>query len=527
MDMRREIIKYRFSDPQKAYDICCELLEQGMQSGNDYEIAYAYLYMGDTIFSMGKPDQALHYMALAEHVQKTNGFDQLLMKTYNITGVIYINMGDALLAMDYYHAALNLAKKYENHTLEAMIYSNIGTLLTNIGDPAEAAGYYELAYDTSRKQGVRDNELFFNTVELYMNMCEVYLKEKDYTRAMHFLDDALDNIDMEKVSEPDRMRIAHAYAMIYYYLNDYGKAYEMCEKAISFCGLDWQEVEIFDDYMDITEILVDTGHLEQAGKLLRDMDEVVEQVDIENRRLKMCKIRIEICKKTGETDLLNEQLQIYYQARKKRNAERNRIVVAAINNRCRLEEEKKRNWRLNEDNKKLIKESEIDELTGIYNRFGFRRRYEKLYPYAKKKHQTYCVGIFDIDYFKQYNDSYGHLMGDSCLKQVARMLRKTSDGSFCIGRYGGDEFVFMANDVEEEDVRDFLGRLVKNIRDAHIPFESHQECGHVTISAGAALQNAAEDIDLVALLKKADQVLYEVKQTGKNGYKIRNFINAS
>lgn len=97
MDKRKEIIKYRFADPQRTYNICCELLEQGKQSGNDYDIAYAYLYMGDAVFAMGNADEALKYLMMAEKIQKQNGFDEQRMTTYNIIGVIYSNMGDLQL----------------------------------------------------------------------------------------------------------------------------------------------------------------------------------------------------------------------------------------------------------------------------------------------------------------------------------------------------------------------------------------------------------------------------------------------
>lgn len=102
MDKRKEIIKYRFADPQRTYNICCELLEQGKQSGNDYEIVYAYHYMGDACFFLGELDEALKYLMMSEKVQKHNGFDELRMRTYNIIGVIYSNIGDALLSLDYY-----------------------------------------------------------------------------------------------------------------------------------------------------------------------------------------------------------------------------------------------------------------------------------------------------------------------------------------------------------------------------------------------------------------------------------------
>ena len=187
MDKRKDIIKYRFADPQKAYDICCELLEQGMQSGNDYEVAYAYLYMGDTLFSMGKCEEALRYTALAETIQKQNGFDNLLMKTCNIIGVIYVNMGDALLAMDYYHSALDLAKTYRNYILMAMVYSNIGSLLSEIGDTEEAIKYYKQANECSKKEGIQDSDLSFNPVLLYVNICEGYINAKQYDKAKEFL----------------------------------------------------------------------------------------------------------------------------------------------------------------------------------------------------------------------------------------------------------------------------------------------------------------------------------------------------
>ena len=524
MDKRKDIIKYRFADPQKAYDICCELLEQGMQSGNDYEVAYAYLYMGDTLLSMGKLDEALEYLTMSENVQKQNGFDNLLMKTYNITGIVYVTMGDVLLAVDYYYSALRLAKKYNNYTLMAMVYNNIGSILSNVGDAAKAAEYYKLSYEYSRKKGT-DDDISFNMVQLYMNVCEGYLKEKQYAQAKEYLDHALHSVNRDEISIIYEMRIIHMYAMIYYSLGDYDREYEMCMKAAGFGGQNWQDVEVFDDYMDIATVLVNTGHIKSVHTLLCELDEMAEQTDIDNRRLKICQIRIQIYQKTGEKDRLNEQLRKYYGIKKKKNSEKNKAVIFAINNRCRLEEERKKNRILKEDNRKLVRESEIDELTGIYNRFGFKRRYDKLYRYALKNHYNYCIGIFDVDYFKQYNDSYGHLKGDDCLKCIARILRQTSDGDFCVARYGGDEFIFMAYGSREEEVEDFIHRLVENVRQQNIAFESHPDADYVTISVGAVLLDTVNGMELTEMLEKADKVLYEVKQTGKNGYKICNLLS--
>lgn len=524
MDKRKEIIKYRFADPQKSYDICLELLEQGKQSGNDYEMAYAYLYMGDTLFSMGRIDEALNNLSVSQHIQKQNGFDNLLMRTYNIIGIIYANMGDALLSLDNYHWALKLAEKYDNYTLAAMVYNNIGSLLSEIGDTVKAAEYYKISYDKCLKKGNDDNDLEFNMAEFHINVCIGLINEKRYSEAKAYIDDAVRSMNFEKMSESNKAKIVHAYAMIYYYSGEYEKSCQMCSKAIELWHHDWNDVELFDDYYDIAKIMLEMESIENIQELFDALDEMAEKTDIDNRRLKICQLHMQMYKKTGENQKLKNELHNYYRLRQRRNEKRNSTIISAIDNRCRLEEERKRNRLLNENNMKLVKESEIDELTGIYNRFAFKRRYDKLYRYALKNGYTYCAGIFDIDCFKMYNDTYGHLKGDDCLKHVAQILRKTSDGDFCVARYGGDEFVFMAYNVTEDSVREFLGRLVENVRKEEIDFEVEtgvdSDC--VTISVGAVIQpHTAEGTELTALLKQADKVLYEVKQSGKDGYKVR------
>ena len=522
MDKRKEIIKYRFADPQRTYNICCELLEQGKQSGNDYEIAYAYHYMGDACFSLGEVDEALKYLMMSEKVQKHNGFDELRMRTYNIIGVIYSNIGDALLSLDYYQAAMELARKYNDTELQGMIYNNVGVLLTDAGGHANATQYYEKAYEYFNCEGDEDKEPACGMFRLYMNVAEGMRIEKRYANEKAYLDEVMKIINTDTLVPMDKIKLVHAYGMLYYETGEYEKAFDMCVKAVALCENNMNDIDSFDDYRDIVELLINMDKIGHIQGILECLSDMAEKSDIDKRRIQVCRFRIQIYEKNGEKEKYAEQLRIYYQLRKRINAERNDIIISAIDNRCRLEDERKENKRLNEDNLKLIWESEIDELTGIYNRLAFRRRYDRMYKYALQNAHTYCMGIFDIDFFKVYNDTYGHIRGDKCLKQIAAILRHTSDGDFCVARYGGDEFVFMAYDVSEEKVRDFLHRLVENIRNAAIAFDT-KPCGtdKVTISVGAVIQQQAEEgTTLTDLLKLADKVLYEVKQAGKDGYKI-------
>ena len=522
MDKRKEIIKYRFADPKRAYDICCELLEQGKQSGNDYDMAYAYLYMGDACFLLGEVDESLKYLMMSEKVQKHNGFDELRMKTYNILGVIYSNMGDELLALDYFHAAMELARKYSNNDFQATIYNNVGVLLANAGDLANATQYYEKAYEYFNCERDGDNKSSCGMLTLCMNICDGLRNEKHYAKEKAYLDEVMKTINTDTLVLMDKVNVAHAYGMLYYETGEYEKAFDICVKVVALCENNMNDIDSFDNYCDIVELLIKMDKIEHIKGMLEGLSDMAEKADIDQRRIQVCRLRIQIYEKSGEKEKLTEQLSIYYQLRKRINAERNNITISAIDNRCRLEDERKKNKLLDEDNMKLIRESEIDELTDIYNRLAFRRRYDRMYKYAWRNAQTYCMGILDIDIFKVYNDTYGHIRGDKCLKQIAAILRHTADGDFCVARYGGDEFVFMANDVSEEKVRDFLHRLVDNIRNAAIAFDTKPDgTDKVTISAGAIIQlHAAEGTLITDLLKQADEVLYKVKQAGKDGYMI-------
>lgn len=522
MDKRKEIIKYRFADPQRTYNICCELLEQGKQSGNDYDIAYAYLYMGDAVFAMGNADEGLKYLMMAEKVQKQNGFDEQRMTTYNIIGVIYSDMGDLQLSLDYYHAAMELARKYNNIELQAMIYNNVGALLTDAGGHANATQYYEKAYEYLNCEGDKDNEPACGMFRLYMNVAEGLWNEKRYAKEKAYLDEVMKIVNTDALVPMDEVKLAHAFGMLYYQTGEYEKAFDMCVKVVALCENNMNDIDLFDDYWDIVKLLINMDKIEYTYGILEGLSNMAEKTDIDRKRIKVCRLRIQIYEKTGEKEKYAQQLRRYYQLRERINTERNNIIISAIDNRCRLEDERKNNRRLNEDNLKLMRESEVDELTGVYNRLAFRRRYDRMYRYALRNAHTYCMGIFDIDFFKVYNDSYGHIRGDKCLKQIAAILMHTSDGDFCVARYGGDEFVFMAYDVSEEKVRDFLHRLIENVRSAAIEFDSKPDgTDKVTISAGAVIQqHATEGTRLTDLLKQADKMLYEVKQAGKDDYKI-------
>lgn len=183
-----KVIEYRFSDPRKAYNICSEILEHGISNEEAYEVAYARLYMGDTMFSMGEFQKALANMMLAKKVQEKYGYQDLLMKTYNIIAIIYVNQGDDLLGLDYYYKSLKLARECGNKVMMRMVYNNIGALLNNAGDAAGAAEYFRKVYELCQKREQRDSKKIDNKKQYLVNLAVGYLGEKKYKQARKYLD---------------------------------------------------------------------------------------------------------------------------------------------------------------------------------------------------------------------------------------------------------------------------------------------------------------------------------------------------
>jgi diguanylate cyclase (GGDEF)-like protein len=129
--------------------------------------------------------------------------------------------------------------------------------------------------------------------------------------------------------------------------------------------------------------------------------------------------------------------------------------------------------------------------------------------------------MIDIDYFKLFNDSYGHLAGDDCLKRVAQALAKTIERKTdLLARYGGEEFVCVLPLTDKKGAVIVANKLRKNILSLNIPHVYSAIASQVTISLGVACQIPAKHTKPIVLIEAADQALYQAKASGRNQVKV-------
>ncbi len=160
------------------------------------------------------------------------------------------------------------------------------------------------------------------------------------------------------------------------------------------------------------------------------------------------------------------------------------------------------------------REANTDSLTGIYNRRFFDEHYKIAFHSAIRQQQYLSIFMIDIDFFKDYNDYYGHLKGDETLRAVAQALKsQLFRASDLIARYGGEEFVLILPDLSEEQAEKFAEKLKNSIFNLAIPHVNSSLFNQVTISIGLCAGIPQEEYDI---LGRADAALYLAKQQGRN-----------
>ncbi|HFD79923.1 MAG TPA: diguanylate cyclase [Gammaproteobacteria bacterium] len=175
------------------------------------------------------------------------------------------------------------------------------------------------------------------------------------------------------------------------------------------------------------------------------------------------------------------------------------------------------NQELERSNRELHRLSSLDGLTALANRRRFDETLEQEWQRAGRTEMPLALIFADIDFFKRYNDHYGHQAGDECLRTIAALLQHmVHRPADLVARYGGEEFVLILPDTTDEGALAVADKILHRVNELAVPHANSDIADHITLSMGVASILPQDGESAQLLVSRADQALYRAKERGRN-----------
>ena len=173
--------------------------------------------------------------------------------------------------------------------------------------------------------------------------------------------------------------------------------------------------------------------------------------------------------------------------------------------------------KLEEERNSYYNQSTVDELTQLKNRRDFMQTFQRFLTNYRQSDSFICIALLDIDFFKNYNDHYGHPQGDECLRSVGKTLGDLHESmSIYAARVGGEEFALIWFEKEISNSNSVAAMVNQKVSDLNIPHAKSRVAPYVTISIGVHVAPCGAFHDINTLYDLADKALYSAKRTGRN-----------
>jgi len=176
---------------------------------------------------------------------------------------------------------------------------------------------------------------------------------------------------------------------------------------------------------------------------------------------------------------------------------------------------------LEDSNRRLVQQSSMDKLTSLANRRSFDEALAVEWQRAARSGSTLSLLMVDIDHFKQYNDNYGHVAGDECLRRVARVLdNRVRRAGELVARYGGEEFVLLLPGADMAHACETAEQCLLQMQDEALPHVASATSPIVTFSIGVASIRPGNEQEATSLVNAADTAMYRAKSGGRARYEV-------
>lgn len=508
--LMEKVLEVRYTDMEEERRLCKKLLDVSDAEQYTYGCAFANVYLVDSHLALGEYSSCGFYLLRASNLCREYGFDDLMLVLCNFAGLYYQKLNDDQTALSYFLEGNKLADKLGNRGMAGKLYNNIGYSFASREDWDTARTYFQLAYETIEDSLVEDN--IEAAVCFLTNLAEAcgHLGDADGAR------NALENCDeLCDDSVYSKIRSGCSWCAYYAMIGDRGRCAAEVDRIIEDGLLNVEDQFFVCDMAEgICANMLKIGDRERCKKLLDIIQEFEYDVSL-SLLYRIQILKIQYYQMYQEEEQLDKAYEEYYNIVKKITAIEDEMRSQSMLSKIQIHQAAMDHEQMIHQRRVLENASQLDELTGLYNRRSFNKVVTKMTH--RRNVQTLGYIMLDVDYFKQYNDYYGHFQGDVILRKVAQILSHNVVEGIYLSRYGGDEFVCLCVNMKDQEVRTYIEQVTADLNQEKIRHEKNPGSGFLTVSIGYCNEAYSPDIDPDELLNMADQALYTVKANGRDG----------
>ena len=510
-----ETIRNRENGKFPDNETCQKVMEYAADTGSQKLAGLGLYYLAEYYWRNDQYENTLQCLTESIGYLKNEQMYELLARTYNMMGAVSDRKNNRMVALSSYYNCLQYAEKYHFYYIQGMAESNIAYTLVRMRLRQEAIQHYRtaiVAYSKSEKT----YQLNYNRINCMIECgcCHMYLGEmEEALQLWHQIEQILREAPESYYSKITLEMYRISCELLQGHEEEALKLAEDILEQLS-------DQDVFEEIMDELVILAGILAILPDGKYLEELIRIIDEKHIEehyNIFLDLYPFKSELLQKKGLTWEYIDYTRQYFDIYEKYQQENREALINVIEMQNRLKNVTLDWTNMKASNRELESLAMHDELTGLANRAFLHEYFTSSFEHAYEEHELMGVELMDIDFFKEYNDHYGHLSGDQCLKAIAGVLRKQQvPGKIFCARYGGDEFMILYTGMTVEKIRRVAEDILREVRKLKLPHECSNCSNYVSVSQGVFVRIPVGNNKEWDFISRADELLYKAKSCGRN-----------
>lgn len=497
----------RLTNPRLVLEAARTLRDTAKARQDKALLGFADYSMANAYFTLNDADSVNHYAERALPNLSVSESWQLLGSTYNIMALMAVRTGEMSKALNLLLSAEKCVVEHHLNLLGAVVYMNIADLCLQMENLEEAMHHLQIAenfldhcpeeelqpsYYAVASSEIANYAKRINNLELYEQ--QMAILEKILAVHPEFGDD-INVLLLQYQQANEQKRIEEEEQLI--------------EKIKTALFSTSEFLNYTNELMNFLIILKEVKRFDILDEVLEYIEQSLNGHESAGIMSMVSSFKISYYLDTGRRDDLSDELFKYWTYSTLYNHEANEAVIMLLKTHQDLEVSE-------QTNEKLKQLAETDGLTSLPNRRALNDHLDQLYELSFHKKYHLGVEMLDVDNFKHVNDTYGHSTGDDVLVLLGKCLKEIAREKVYAARYGGDEFIIVFDDLDDDTIQQINQQLRdsinRGIESASLPV--------FTISQGAMIQIPTEETRIWDYTSNADAALYVAKDQGKNRFVI-------